>query len=190
MTRPATRVVILAELGVCAALAAVLSLVRVKLPHLLYGGSVSLHLVPLFAVALRRGTRAGMAAGAAYGLLNFLITPFFVHPLQVVLDYPVAFGAVGLAGLPRALGPQRLVPAALAGVLLGSAGRLVAHFLSGVVYFSHLAPAGSPAWVYSLVYNASYVVPETVLCLALVPLLVLRLGSATAAEAAGERSPS
>ena len=199
LTRPAPSVRILAELAVSAALATVLSLFRVKLPHLLYGGSVSLHLVPLFAVALRRGLRPGMAAGAAYGLLNFLITPFYVHPLQVLLDYPLAFGTVGLAALPRAVGLRQQTVVSVLGVLIGSAGRLAAHFVSGLAYFSHLAPRGAPVWQYSLVYNASYVVPEAILCAVLMPLIIRRIGGAhpppdatpTAAPGArhGRRSP-
>jgi len=185
--QPAMRVRILAEVAVSAALAAVLSLFRVKLPHLLYGGSLSLHLVPLFTVALRRGGRPGVAAGAVYGLLNFLITPFFVHPVQVLLDYPVAFGAVGLAALPAELGRRRPAAAAVIGVLIGSGARLASHFLSGVVYFSHLAPAGTPVWQYSLAYNASYVLPEALLCALLMPVVVSRLSGIRAAHA--DREP-
>ncbi|MFH1571146.1 MAG: energy-coupled thiamine transporter ThiT [Gemmatimonadota bacterium] len=164
-----------AELAVAVALAAVLSLVRIRMPHLLYGGSVSLQALPLLAVALRRGTRAGMVGGAAYGFVDFLIGPYYVHPIQVLLDYPVAFGALGLAALParaRWLSPGA---AATLGVILASAARLTAHFLSGIVYFADLAPEGVAAWKYSLGYNASYVVPEAAISLVLIGPLLRRL---------------
>ncbi len=89
----------LSEIGIGIALAAVLSLLRVKLPHLLYGGSVSLHMLPILLVAIRHGPRAGVVAGAAYGLVNFLLTPYFVHPIQLVLDYPAAFASLGAVSL-------------------------------------------------------------------------------------------
>ena len=162
-----------AETAVAIALAAVLSLIRIKLPHLVYGGSVSLHALPLFLLSLRRGARAGVLAGAAYGFVNFVMTPYFVHPVQLVLDYPAAFGSLGLAGLAasRGSGSWVIVPAVAGASLV----RLGSHVLSGIVYFGHLAPEGTPAWKYSLLYNASFMVPETLLAAAAVPLLMRRL---------------
>ena len=161
-----------AEAAVAIALAAVLSLIRINLPHLIYGGSVSLHTLPLFLLSLRRGPRAGILAGAAYGFVNFVMTPYFVHPVQLVLDYPAAFGSLGLAGLAASRGSGPRVVLAVAGASLV---RLGSHVLSGIVYFGHLAPAGTPAWKYSLLYNGSFMVPETLLAAIAVPLLMRRL---------------
>jgi len=88
-----------------------------------------------------------------------------VHPVQFLLDYPVAFGALGLAGLFR--GTPWL------GVVVGGAGRFVAHFLSGVVFFAQYAPRGTSPWTYSAAYNGSYMLPEVVVSVVLT-LLVLR----------------
>lgn len=151
----------LAELSVAIALAAVLSLIKIKLPHLVYGGSVSLHAVPLVLVALRHGVRAGMLAGASYGAVNFVMTPYFVHPVQLILDYPAAFACLGLAGISTHRGSGTWFVAAMVG--LSGSLRLAMHVLSGVVYFAELAPAGTPVWKYSLLYNSSYMIPETVL---------------------------
>ena len=166
-TRPA------AETAVALALAAVLSLIRIKLPHLVYGGSVSLHTLPLFFLSLRQGPRTGVLAGAAYGFVNFVMTPYFVHPVQLLLDYPVAFGSLGLTGViaSRRSGPAAIVTA----VAAASLARLASHFLSGIVYFGQLAPAGTPAWKYSLLYNASYMVPETLVAACAMPVLARRL---------------
>ena len=161
-----------AETAVAIALAAVLSLIRIKLPHLIYGGSVSLHTLPLFLLALRRGPRAGTLAGTAYGFVNFVMTPYFVHPVQLVLDYPAAFASLGLAGLAASRGNGSRAVLAVAGASLV---RLGSHVLSGIVYFGHLAPEGTPAWKYSLLYNASFMVPETILAVIAVPLLMRRL---------------
>src|SRR4029450_8981349 len=87
---------VLTEAALAVALAFVLGFVVLfKMP---YGGSVSLEMIPLILLALRQGWKVGVVAGAAYGLLDLAIDPFVVHPLQLVLDYPLAFGVLGLAG--------------------------------------------------------------------------------------------
>ena len=163
----------LSEIGIGIALAAVLSLLRVKLPHLLYGGSISLHMLPILLVAIRHGPRAGVAAGAAYGTVNFLLTPYFVHPIQLVLDYPAAFASLGVVALLA--GPTSKRGRLALGIVLACSLRLVAHVVSGFVYFGDLAPAGTPAWSYSLAYNSSYLIPEAILTLLVGLPLVQRL---------------
>ena len=163
---------LLAELSVAIALAAVLSLFRIKLPHLIYGGSISLHTLPIVVVALRHGMRPGALAGVAYGFVNFVMTPFFVHPIQLILDYPAAFGVLGVAGLAG----RRSGRWVAAGAVLGAGAlRLAVHVLSGVVYFGDLAPAGTPAWRYSLIYNSSYMLPETLIAGVAMSVLIRRL---------------
>ena len=163
MLEPSTPTRRLSEVSIAIALAAVLSLLRVKLPHLLYGGSISLHMLPLLLVSVRHGLRAGVAAGTAYCIVNFLLTPYFVHPIQLILDYPVAFGCLGTA---VAFGRAPSSAARLAaGFTLACICRYFAHAISGFVYFGDLAPEGTPAWSYSLIYNGSYLLPETILTL-------------------------
>ncbi len=153
-----------AESGIAVALAAALGLVKVyQLPQ---GGSVTAgSMVPVFALSLRWGARTGVVAGVLLGLVNFVLEPVFVHPVQFLLDYPVAFGALGLAGLfPR-------LP--WLGVTVGGAARFLAHFLSGVVFFAQYAPQGTSPALYSALYNGSYMLPEVVVSVVLT-LLVLR----------------
>ena len=154
----------LVELGIAIALVVVLSNVRIyKLPQ---GGSITAgSMVPIFYIALRWGARWGITAGILAGVVNYIFEPFFVHPLQVLLDYPVAFGALGLAGLFQR---QRVV-----GIVIGGAGRWLAHFVSGIVYFAQYAPKGTSPAVYSAVYNGSYMLPEVVISVILT-LAVLR----------------
>lgn len=154
----------LVEIGIAVALVAVLSNIRVyKLPQ---GGSITAgSLVPIFYVALRWGGKWGLVAGALAGVVNYIFDPFFVHPVQVLLDYPVAFGLLGVAGFF----PRRPV----AGIVGGGLGRFLAHFLSGVVFFASYAPEGTSPAVYSAVYNGSYMLPEVVISVILT-LLVLR----------------
>src|SRR5438094_7611999 len=154
----------LVELAIAVALTAVLSQIRVyKLPQ---GGSITAgSMVPIFYVALRWGFRWGVLAGLLAGVVNYITEPFYVHPVQVLLDYPIAFGAIGLAGLFQ----RRPV----AGVVVGGAGRFVAHFLSGIVFFASYAPKGVSPAVYSAVYNGSYMLPEVIIS-SILTVLVLR----------------
>lgn len=166
-----------AELAVAIALAAVLDLVSksLPLPRLPYGGSISLRALPILVVALRHGPRAGLAAGGAYGVVDFLIHPVFVHPLQLLLDYPVALGVLGASGLcwQGSTAPTRT--RLILGVMLAYLLRLAAHFVSGVVFFAQFAPAGQPVWLYSLAYNSSYLLPEAIIIILLLQLMLRRM---------------
>lgn len=152
----------IAEVGICVALAAVLNLVPLfKLPQ---GGSVSLDMLPIFFLAFYRGPRLGILAGVVYGFVDYAIDPFFVHPAQLILDYPLAFGLVGLAGFLR---PTSFIKVA-AGTILGGLARFTAHFFSGVIFFASYAPKGQSPWLYSAVYNGSYMLVSTIICIPLV----------------------
>ena len=173
------RTQLIVEIALTAALAAVLSMFAVRLPINFAGGTISLSMVPVFVLALRRGVFAGVAAGVLFGMADMLIEPYFVAPVQVLLDYCVAFGAVGLAGLGsaayrRALGRSQWFALAVAVpfMVLGGAARFAAAWTSGVVFFGMNAPAGQPVWLYSIVYNLSYIVPSTIVCIT-AALLVL-----------------
>ncbi len=154
----------LAETGVALALGVVLhQFVFYQLPQ---GGRITAgSMVPVFYIALRWGADWGILSGFVYGLLVYILEPIYVHPVQWALDYPVAFGAIGLAGLFSRL------PAA--GVVLGGVVRLISHYLSGVVFFAQFAPKGQSPWIYSALYNGSYMLPEIIISVMLT-VLVLR----------------
>jgi thiamine transporter len=197
------RVRVIVEIALCVSLSAVLNMpgLRFKLPFNIAGGTVSLNMLPILVLALRRGLGPGLAAGALYGLVDVLVDPFVVHPAQFLLDYPVAYGFVGVAGLGSRTW-HRLVrdghvlmsgAVATPFVVLAGAARFVSHWLSGLIFFASYAK-GQPAWLYSLVYNASYLVPSLLLsavaCLALLPVLeraVPSSGRAYGREGAGRR---
>ena len=92
----------IAEIGVAIALAAVLSWLAQAFPlRMPQGGSFGLEMLPILFIAVRRGVLPGIVAGALFGLLQLTGiagTPYIYHPLQALLDYPLAFGALGLAG--------------------------------------------------------------------------------------------
>lgn len=165
------RVLTLVEIALTIALSAVLSLLAVRLPINIAGGTVSFSMLPIFVLALRRGALAGIVAGIGFGIIDYFIEPFFVAYAQVFLDYGVAFAAVGLAGLGsgayrRALAssPVRALFVSVPWIVLGAAARFAAAWTSGVIFFGSNAPAGQPVWLYSAIYNLSYIVPSLVLC--------------------------
>jgi len=150
---------ILAELSVMVAVAAALHyLSRVFLPflHLPEGGSITAaSMVPILWFALRRGLRWGLEAGAVFGLVDLALPQsyFISNPIEILLDYPIAFGALGLAG---AFKKQPII-----GVGVGIAGRFVFHFISGIVFFyTYALEIGWNPWLYSAAYNGAYLVPE------------------------------
>ncbi len=80
----------------------------------------------------------------------------------MLLDYPLAFGMLGLAGFFQ--------NRPFLGVNIGIVGRFLAHFISGIVFFASYAEGMHP-WVYSAIYNGSYLLPELVISIYIVYLL-------------------
>jgi len=148
-----------------AALAVVLGYMKIyRLPQ---GGSITLETVPILFVALWLGVRPGALAGALTGVLKLLLDPYIIHPIQILLDYPLPFALLAFSALfphfPRT------------GILVGNGARWLSHFVSGVVFFGSFAPEGVAVWRYSAVYNLSYIGPEAVIGLLLVPVLIRRM---------------
>ena len=142
---------ILAEVAIFTALSTALSMIKIW--HMPQGGSITLaSMVPLMWLALRRGPKVGIFAGVIYGFVQLSILPEVYYPAQVLLDYPLAFGCIGLAGF---FNKQPII-----GVAVAVTGRFIMHFMSGVIFFAKYAPAGIHPWVYSLVYNGSYLFIE------------------------------
>ena len=177
-----TRVIILVECALAVALAVVLNLIAIRLPINIAGGSISLTMLPVALVALRRGPVAGMATGFLFGLFDYLIEPFMVHWAQVILDYPLPYILFGLGVgmfshlytraidltkqdvLGKTLSRGTLI--IVVSMIVGGILRYASHVLSGVIFFSEYA-GGENVWIYSLVYNVSYLLPSLVASLVL-----------------------
>lgn len=158
--------------AVCIAMSFALSYLRiVKMPQ---GGSITIaSLVPLMIYSYMFGTKKGVFAGFIYGILQAFQDPYILHPAQFLLDYPLAFMCIGLAGCfakVKALDKAPQVQIALGGVVAGLS-RFVMHFLSGMFAFGMWAPEGQPVWLYSLTYQAGYVLPD--IAIAIVAAVIL-----------------
>ena len=144
--------------AICIALSYALSYIKFfSLPQ---GGSVTFaSLLPLALYSYMFGTRRGLVAGVVYGLLQFIQSPQFYEPMQALLDYPIAFGAIGLAGLSRKfkflkgnMMAEFAVGAFIAGIL-----RYVSHAVSGFYVFFHYLAADATVGnmlAYAFGYNA------------------------------------
>ncbi|MDD4568896.1 MAG: energy-coupled thiamine transporter ThiT [Tepidanaerobacteraceae bacterium] len=142
--------------GLCVSIAFVLSYVRLyRWPQ---GGSITLaSMLPMFIYAYIFGPAAGIAAGTAYGLLQLIQDPYILHPVQVFLDYILAFAALGLAGLfPKNIS---------LGIVLGGFGRFFSSFLSGVIFFGSYAPEGMSPIIYSIAVNGTVLGSDALICL-------------------------
>jgi thiamine transporter len=166
---------ILAEIVVFAALSAVLYTIR---PYTLpYGGSVTLgSMVPVMWLSLRRGVRVGFVSGAIFGLaaliIDVMLLPYspITNPVQVVLEYPVAFGVLGLAGLFH----KKSAVFAILGVGISVVIKFLLHFIAGIVFWAWSVPSGWDPVVWSAVYNGSFILPEFIISGILIFILVKR----------------
>jgi len=162
----ATKAMIFSAMAI--SLGTVLSFITIiKMPQ---GGSVTL--LSMFMISLigyLYGPVQGIIAGIAYGMLQLILEPYVIHPLQLILDYPLAFGMLGLSGLF-----YKKKQGLLIGYLVGVSGRFLCSLLSGVIFFGEYAQGtGMTPFVYSLVYNGSYLGTEafiTVVVLLLPPV--------------------
>ena len=151
------------------ALATVISVV-IKLPSLPNGGSVTLFsMLVACLVGYWYGPVTGLVACLAYGVLQFITGPYFVHPVQVLCDYQLAFGALGLSGFFHN-SRHGLVKGYIAGV----AGRFLFHEISGLIFYTtyiagSFSDNAAAVWA-STAYNLSYILPEMILTLILLAL--------------------
>lgn len=153
------------EAGLAIAMAQILGMfVLYQMPQ---GGAVkAANLVPLLIFAYRWGGKAGIVTGVAYGILHFIVgMKFTIHYASILLDYLIAYGAVGLAGYFKG-GQVKATFGAVNAMIV----KFLASVISGAVVFGSYAPAGQNPWIYSIVYNATYMVPDMFINLVVVAL--------------------
>lgn len=157
----------LAFCAMCLALATVLS--EIKIFDMPTGGSITL--LSMFVIALPGilfGLVPGIVTAVAYGILQLIIDPYVLYPMQLVVDYILAFGALGLSGL--FYGKKDAV---IKGYIAAVIGRYIFSVISGWIFFGAYAWEGWNPLPYSLAYNAAYIFAEaalTVIILAIPPV--------------------
>ncbi|MBQ9264765.1 MAG: energy-coupled thiamine transporter ThiT [Clostridia bacterium] len=158
------------------ALSFVLSCFRLyKMPT---GGSVTPgSMLPLMLFSVAFGVAPGMAAGLVYGVLQYLQGGYWLNIWQFLLDYLLAFTAIGLAGIAHSKKDKWLYVA----IPVAALGRAVCAILAGLMWAADYLSKGwaleigstaySSSLLYSIVYNGVYLVPETIICLILAFLI-------------------
>lgn len=166
--------------GVLIALATVLSLIPLyTMPN---GGTVTPgSMVPIVLFSMMVDFKWGIVQALVYGLIQMVIggvappvNNFISFLLIILLDYIIAFGVLGLAGvISRKLGDK--VVGTAAATLLVLLLRFLCHFASGIIIWGVYAPEGQAAWLYSLLYNGGYMLLETIITMILVLIIRPRI---------------
>ena len=138
------------------ALSYVLSCFRLyRMPQ---GGSVTPgSMLPIMLFSAAYGVGPGVVVGVVYGALQYLQGGWFLNVWQFLLDYLLAYGALGLAGLARKL-PKRW--GLYAAIVIAAVVRALSATLAGYMFWD------TAFWA-SLVYNGTYLIPDTLICIVL-----------------------
>ena len=139
----------------------------ITIVHMPQGGSITpASMLPLIIFAYSFGVIPGIIAGTVYGLLQLIQDPYILHPVQVLLDYPLPFAMIGLAGIIKTKSKYTNI---IVGTIIACLGRYVCHVISGFVFFASYTPAGQNSIMYSMIYN-SFVLVDMAICLSLLLL--------------------
>ena len=156
---------VMCECAIMIALAAVLSFVKIlELP---YGGSVTaFSIVPIVIISYRHGVKWGLLSGFVFSIIQLIqgastlsyATSFWAAVTIILFDYVIAFTVIGLAGFLR--NPSA---AAVTGTVGVCALRYICHVISGCTVWAGVSIPSTDGLLYSLSYNATYMIPETII---------------------------
>ena len=154
----------LAHAAMALALSFVLSYIRFF--RMAGGGAVTPgSMLPVMLFSASYGLVPGLLVGFAYALLQIVQGAEAAGFMGLLLDYILAFTALGLAGLAKNWPKNWGLYVAM---VIALVGRLLCSVLSGVIVW------GTPLWG-SITYNVSYMLPEMVICLLLGMLIGPRI---------------
>lgn len=166
----------LCEGAVFVALAQILGYIKLfSLPN---GGSITLNMLPIFIFCARWGFAPGMLASFSLSLLQLLLDGAYAWGWQSIIgDYIIAYTVLGLAGLFH-----RQYSGFFTGTVVGSLARFAVAYVVGAVVWGEYMPdrffgmTMTSPWIYSALYNGSYLLVNMVLCLVVGVLLWKPLG--------------
>ena len=159
----------LAVSAICVALAFLTS--NIKLFSFPFGGSVTLlSMLFICVIGYWYGFGAGILTGVAYGFLQMIVDPYVLTLPQLLVDYPLAFGALGLSGIGYHFDKKHKYGGLLIGYICGVLGRYFFAFISGWIFFGEYAWKGWGAVVYSLAYNGAYLGAEAAITIVIIAI--------------------
>ncbi|KYH34141.1 thiamine transporter ThiT [Clostridium tepidiprofundi DSM 19306] len=157
------------QVGLAIALTVVLKMFKIYTAP--YGGSVTIgSMVPILLISIIYGPELGFLTGFLYGLVDLIMGPYLLHPIQVLFDYPLPFMMLGIIGFFR----NRTKPWILFGAVIAILARFACHYFAGVVFWGSYAPDGMSPYLYSLLYNAQYLPLDGLICLAILAVLPIK----------------
>ncbi len=168
-TKKMSNVRVMVECALMIAIGTILA--QIKLFTLPNEGSITMFsMLPFILVSFRHGVRWGIMTGFTNSILQMLLGGVPAVPagtlssfaLMILLDYVLAFTLLGLAGLFARPFKNRMI-GIVVGTLAACLMRFLCAFFSGVAIWRVYAPEGMAPSLYSFTYNASYMVPETII---------------------------
>ncbi|MBQ4137353.1 MAG: energy-coupled thiamine transporter ThiT [Clostridia bacterium] len=180
-----TNLLAMVEGALMVALTVVLDLL--PLPSWPQGGSITVAMIPIIYYSYRRGAKWGLSAGIIHAAVQMLLG-WYAPPagtvtatlLCVFLDYVLAFALLGGADIiAKPFGERFRLAGYAVGALTVTLVRFLCSFLSGVLLWGSYAPEGMNVWVYSLTYNASYMIPNAVLTTVIIVVMCIAVDPVT-----------
>jgi len=168
---------ILIECAILIAMGTILA--QIKLFRLPAGGSVTAaSMVPFIMISFRHGTKWGVLSAAANVLLQIALGGIYTPPAgtvlaligSIMLDYVVAYMCLAFASAFAKPFKNEIFGIAF-GTFMVCFIRFICSFVSGFLIWASIATDGIGAVTYSLTYNASYMLPETIITVALMCML-------------------
>lgn len=146
-----------------------------------FGGSVSLAMLPIFIISYRYGLKGGIITGGLIGTIQMLWAGSgIIHWSQALLDYSLAYGVVGIAGIfSKIILKNENLKIKLffsnLGIFLGGILRLIAHVASGYIFFKEYAGSTDPKaiFLYSFTYNLGYMAISIVIIMIVMNVIIL-----------------
>ena len=138
------------------------------------GGSITVGMLPLIYYAYRHGSLWGVGAGLVFSGLQIVMGwypppagTWWAFLLCVLLDYVIAFAVMGIAPVFSDPFGKKKSWYRLVGYGVGAVAvcliRYLSSVLSGGILWGTYAPEGMNPWIYSLGYNAGYMIPNAIL---------------------------
>ena len=170
------------EIAIYSAIALVLDFLASLYSKVIWpmSGSISIAMIPIFITAYKYGLKGGLLTGLITGSLQILWAGGgTVHPVQIILEYPVAYMLVGVAGIFKSAvnknqGAGKLFYLSLGGII-GGGLRLIIHIIAGIIYFKAYTPDGLNVIGWSVIYNMGYMIPSIIISIVCVIILQKRL---------------
>lgn len=173
------RIILITEIALMAALAMLLDWI---IPST-HGLKITVKMIPIIVLALRRGVVPGMIGGLLWGLLQIVTgEAYILTPIQTFVEYILAFTVIGLAGVfsskvqqkleEKPIKKNQIYQLAAMGTVFASLIRYFWHFVAGIVFWGEYAPEGVSAAMNSLLVNGGAFLSETITCLVALGLLI------------------